>query len=200
MRDLINSLVPQPPPAVLRAANELKYRDYILVALVIKAKNIFPDQWIYVQDPGFMNVRVQNVNNWSQLMVGDKNKTVLGMEYVVSVGDPLWQMKDQELIGLAKGEAHKLGFADVGQVVDARVVREQKVYPVYDQGYQRHLALVKKYLASFKNLTLVGRNGMHRYNNMDHSMLTAIKAVENFSGGKNDLWSVNADQDYYERK
>jgi len=200
MKDLINALEPPPPAGILKAANELKYRDYILVALIIKAKNIFPDQWIYIQDPGFMNVRVQNVNNWSLAMVGDKNKTVLGMEYVVSEGDPLWQMKDWELIGLAKGEAHKLGFAKIEQVVDARVVRELKVYPVYDQNYQRYLSTVKKYLSAFKNLTLIGRNGMHKYNNMDHSMLTAMLAVENLFGAKNDLWQVNADQEYQEKK
>lgn len=200
IRDLVNAFEPSPPAEILKAANELKYRDYILVALVIKAKNIFPDQWIYVQDPGFMNVRVQNINNWSQSMAGDKNKTVLGMEYVVSQGDPLWQMKDWELIGLAKGEAFKLGFAKIEEIVDARVVRELKVYPVYDRHYHRYLSAVKKYLSVFTNLTLIGRNGMHRYNNMDHSMLTAMLAVENLFGAKHDLWQVNADQEYHERR
>lgn len=200
MKDLINALEPQPLAEILRAANELKYRDYIFVALIIKAKNVFPDQWIYIQDPGFMNVRVQNVNNWSLAMVGDKGKTVLGMEYVVSKGDTLWQMKDRELIGLAKGEAYKLGFAKIEQIVDAKVVREEKVYPLYDLDYQKHLAIVKNYLSSFKNLSLIGRNGLHKYNNMDHSMLTAIKAVENFYGGENDLWQVNTDQEYHEKK
>jgi len=200
VRDLINCLSPAAPAEVLAAANQLKYRDYILVALVIKAKKIFPDQWIYIQDPGFMNVRVQNVNNWSSAMVGERGRTVLGMEYVVSQGDPLWQMKDRQLIELAKKEAEKLGFTKPGQVVDAKVVRELKVYPVYDLDYQKHLGLVKNYLSSFKNLTLVGRNGMHKYNNMDHSMLTAMLAVENIFGAKHDLWKVNADQEYHERK
>lgn len=200
IKDLINSLVPQPSEEILKAASQLKYRDYILVALMIKAAKIFPDQWIYIQDPGFMNVRVQNINNWSLAMVGEKGKTVLGMEYVVSQDDPLWQMKDKKLIDLAKKEAEKLGFIKADQVVDAKVVRELKVYPVYDLDYQKHLSAIKNYLSSFRNLTLIGRNGMHKYNNMDHSMLTAMLAVENFAGAKHDLWKVNADQEYHEKK
>lgn len=200
LKELILGFFPRPPERVINAAQQLKYRDYVLVALIVNKKNVFTDQWIYLQDPGFSSVRMQNVNNWSISMVGDKNKTVLGMEYVVSQSDSFWQLRDKQLIELAKDEVEKLGFARKEEVIDAKVVRELKVYPVYDLGYQKYLNTVREYLSSFDNLSLVGRNGMHKYNNMDHSMLTAMLAVENIYGAKHDLWQVNADQEYHESK
>lgn len=199
IKNLINSLVPKPEKEILKAADSLKYRDLILVALVIDKKDIFPDQWIYIQDPEYTCLRIQNVNNWSQAMVGDKNKTVLGVEYVTDEEKPLWRMTDQELTELAKKEAAKLGFADPGQIVDAKVIRQAKAYPVYDLGYHQPLETIKNYLTQFPNLTLIGRNGMHKYNNMDHSMLMAIQAVENFFGKKHNLWQVNAEAEYLEK-
>lgn len=131
-------------------------------------------------------------------MVASKNKTVLGVEYVTSQGEPLWRKSDQDLVELAKKEVKKLGFATEDQILDARVVRELKAYPVYDKGYRKRLEIIKKYLSRFSNLALIGRNGMHKYNNMDHSMLTAMLAVENFYGAKNDIWQVNAEVEYLE--
>ncbi len=197
IKDLVASLSPKPPLTVTKAAQGLKYRDYILVALIVARKNIFPDQWIYIQDPGFTNVRVQNVGNWSKAMVADKNKTILGVEYVTSQGEPLWQKSDQELITLASKEVVKLGFATKGQILEAKVVRELKAYPVYDKGYKQRLEIIKKYLSRFSNLALIGRNGMHKYNNMDHSMMAAQMAVENFFGAEHDLWRVNTDTEEY---
>ncbi len=139
IKDLIASFQPQPPVAVTKAASGLKYRDYILVALIVNKKYIFPDQWIYIQDPGFTNVRVQNVGNWSKAMVADKDKTILGVEYVTSQNEPLWQKSDQELITLASKEVIKLGFTTKDEILDAKVVRELKAYPVYDKGYTQRL-------------------------------------------------------------
>ncbi len=199
IRDLVNSLIPRPEKEVLEASSQLKYRDFILVALVINKKNIFPDQWIYIQDPGYTCLRVQNINNWSSAMVEDKSKTVLGVEYTTVEGDPLWQWKDKQLIALAKKETVKLGFARLHQIIDAKVVRQKKAYPVYDLGYQKWLEVVKRYLKRFTNLNLIGRNGMHKYNNMDHSMMTALFAVKKILGqGDYDQWSVNTDTEYHE--
>ena len=200
LRDLVLSLSPKPPVAVVTAAKQLKYRDFIVVALMIRSKHIFSDQWIYIQDPGFTTVRVQNINNWSNYMVKNKNDTILGLEYVTSENEPFWQKTDREMIELAKTEAVKLGFCQSEQIVDAKVVRELKAYPVYDLGYKKHLETVKNYLKRFANLTLIGRNGTHQYNNMDQSMLAAMLAVENFFGSNHNLWEVNADEEYLERK
>lgn len=200
VKDLVNSLTPKPKKEVLKAANSLKYRDFILVALIINKTNIFKDQWIYIQDPGFTLLRIQNINNWSQAMVGDKSKTVLGIEYVTSEQSPFWRMSDQQLTEMAKNEVVRLGFADFDQTVDAKVVRQLKAYPVYDLGYRQHLKVIKNYLAQFSNLTLIGRNGTHQYNNMDHSMIMAIQAVENFFGKKHYLWQADVETEYLEAK
>ena len=198
LRDLILALSPAAPEKVLKAARELKYRDFILVAVVVKRKNIFPDQWIYIQDPGFRATRVQNVKNWSHFMVPDSRKTVLGMEYVTDESGDLWQMSEEQLADLAKEEIVRLGFATPKEIGEAKVVRQKKAYPVYDLGYQARLETVKEYLSGFENLVTIGRNGMHKYNNMDHSMLTAMQAVENIFGSKHDIWQVNVNADYHE--
>jgi len=200
LRDLILSLSPVPPKKVVAAAEGLKYRDFILAALVVKRKKVFPDQWIYIQDPGFTTLRVQNAGNWSPYLVGGGNKSVLGMEFTALEGDRLWRRSDSELFRLAADEAERLGFVRRGEVVDGRVVRQLKAYPVYDLGYQRRLETVRQYLDGFKNLVTIGRNGMHKYNNMDHSMLTAIQAVENLFGANHDIWQVNVNADYHEEK
>lgn len=200
LKDFVLMLNPKPEESVVKAAKRLKYRDFILVALAVKKKKIFSDQWIYIQDPGYRCVRVQNINNWSKDMVGKPGITVLGVEYVTSEKEPLWKMSDQELISLAQEEIIKLGFARLRQFVDATVVRQLKAYPVYDLGYRKNLEKVKAYLSKIKNFTPVGRNGMHKYNNMDHSMLIAMKAVENLFGGKNDLWQINTEMEYLEKK
>ncbi len=198
LQDFITSLSPPPPSPILKAATHLNYRDFILVALVTKTSRLFPDQWIYIQDPGFQTLRIFNMNNWSQSLVPDKNQTVLGLEYTVDTHHPLWQKSNQDLIQLAQNEVIKLGFAKKKDFIDAAVKRELKAYPVYDLHYQTHLNTVKNYLARFKNLALIGRNGMHRYNNIDHSMLTAILAVENLFGAHHNIWQVNTDSEYFE--
>jgi protoporphyrinogen oxidase len=184
----------------LRAAGErLRYRDFLTVALVVKGANLFPDNWIYVHDPGVMVGRIQNYSNWSPEMVPDASTSCLGMEYFCFEGDRLWQSSDEELLALARNEIGKLGLIDPADVIDGAVVRAPKAYPVYDDNYQHSLGEVRRFLEQLPNLQLVGRNGMHRYNNQDHSMLTGMLAARNILGfGKFDLWQVNADTDYHE--
>ncbi|MCU0526513.1 MAG: NAD(P)/FAD-dependent oxidoreductase [Elainella sp. Prado103] len=196
---LLHRLDPLPPPEVLQAARGLKYRDFLIVALVVNREHLFPDNWIYIHSPEFKVGRIQNFKNWSAAMVPDPSKTCLGMEYFCSEGDDLWQKSDAELIRLATQEAIdlKLGVQP-GDVEDGVVIRQYKAYPVYDGEYRQHLQVIQDYLETFENLQTVGRNGMHRYNNQDHSMLTAMLAVQNILGEQNDLWSVNTERSYHE--
>lgn len=196
---LLRCLDPLPPEEVLHAARSLKYRDFLIVSLVINRKHLFPDNWIYVHSPEFQVGRIQNFKNWSPAMVPDPSKTCLGMEYFCSVGEPLWEMADEDLIKLATQEAIalKLGVKP-GDVEDGVVIRQRKAYPVYDAEYRQHLQVIQDYLETFDNLQTVGRNGMHRYNNQDHSMLTAMLAVRNIMGEEHDLWTVNTERSYHE--
>lgn len=202
VRELISKLEPAPPKAVREAAESLKYRDFLTVALIVDKREIFPDNWIYVHDPRVKLGRIQNFKNWSPQMVPDEEKTCLGLEYFCFEGDELWTMEDEDLVELGKREVEKLGLIDAKDVVDAKVVRVPKAYPVYDTIYRDSLEIVKEFLSSIKNLQLIGRNGMHKYNNQDHSMLTAMLAVENVLMAETaevyDLWKVNAEQEYHE--
>ena len=198
IRELIQKLSPEAPVEVLRAANMLKYRDFLTVSLIIDRKDVFPDNWIYIHDPRVKLGRIQNFKNWSPDMVPDEEKTCLGLEYFCFEGDGLWTMSDRSLIELAKEELETIGLAHKEDVVDGSVVRMPKAYPVYDSTYLESIGIIRDYLEQFQNLQLVGRNGMHKYNNQDHSMLTAMLAVKNILGGDYDLWKVNADQDYLE--
>jgi protoporphyrinogen oxidase len=196
---LLRCLDPLPPQEVLDAANGLKYRDFLIVSLIIDREHLFPDNWIYVHSPEFKVGRIQNFKNWSPAMVPDPSKTCLGMEYFCSVGEPLWEMSDVELIRLATQEAIALGLGvKPGDVEDGVVIRQRKAYPVYDAEYRQHLQVIQDYLSTFDNLQTVGRNGMHRYNNQDHSMLTAMLAVRNLDGEDHDLWTVNTERSYHE--
>ncbi|WP_013334391.1 NAD(P)/FAD-dependent oxidoreductase [Gloeothece verrucosa] len=196
---LIHRLDPLPPEAVLRAARSLKYRDFLIVALIIDQKHLFPDNWIYIHSPEFKVGRIQNFKNWSPAMVPDANKTCLGMEYFCSKGDQLWELSEKELIALASREVVNLGLVDsIDKVKDGTVIRQLKAYPVYDAEYTQHLAVLQDYLDSFENLQTIGRNGMHRYNNQDHSMLAGLLAAENIMGAKHDLWKVNTERSYQE--
>lgn len=196
---LVHCLDPLPPEPVLQAARSLKYRDFLIVSLVINKAHLFPDNWIYIHDPQFKVGRIQNFKNWSPAMVPDPSKTCLGMEYFCSKGDELWELSDTELIDLASREVVNLGFADhLSEVEDGVVIRQPKAYPVYDGEYRKHLKVIQDYLQTFENLQTVGRNGMHRYNNQDHSMLTAILAAKNVLGEKHDLWNVNTERSYHE--
>lgn len=196
---LLRCLDPAPPKEVLQAAHSLKYRDFLIVSLMVNREHLFPDNWIYIHSPEFKVGRIQNFKNWSPAMVPDPSKTCLGMEYFCNEGEPLWEMSDAELIQLASQEAIELGLGiRVGDVEDGVVIRQRKAYPVYDAEYRQHLQVIQDYLETFDNLQTVGRNGMHRYNNQDHSMLTAMLAVRNFLGEEHDLWVVNTERSYHE--
>ena len=196
---LARCLDPAPPKPVLEAAKGLKYRDFLIVPLVINLKDIFPDNWIYIHSPAFKVGRIQNFKNWSAAMVPDASKTCVGMEYFCSEGDPLWEMSDEALIEQAAEEIVGLGLVpDTKYVEDGTVIRQKKAYPVYDGSYRQHLAVIQDYLQQFENLQTVGRNGMHRYNNQDHSMLTGLLAAKNILGEVHDLWNVNVERSYHE--
>ncbi|HTK28164.1 MAG TPA: NAD(P)/FAD-dependent oxidoreductase [Vicinamibacterales bacterium] len=195
---LVRSLDPPAPPAAAAAASALKYRDFLTVALVIDRADVFTDNWIYVHDESVRVGRIQNYKNWSPDMVPDPRYTCLGLEYFVTEGDDLWTMDDERLRALASREIATIGLAALDDIVDGTVVRMHKAYPVYESGYLDALAAVKSHLAGLSNLQLVGRNGMHRYNNQDHSMLTALLAVRNLFGADYDLWKVNSDDEYHE--
>jgi protoporphyrinogen oxidase len=198
IRELIHKFEPAAPERVREAAGNLNYRDFLTVALIINKDNLFPDNWIYIHDSEVKLGRIQNFKNWSPDMVADASKTCLGLEYFCFEGDGLWTMSDQELIELGKKELQKLGLAQASDVVDGSVVRMPKAYPVYDSTYAESLQIVRQFLDGIPNLQLVGRNGMHKYNNQDHSMLTAMLAAKNILGANYDLWSVNDEQEYHE--
>jgi protoporphyrinogen oxidase len=195
----IARLDPPPPAEVLDAAKRLNYRDFLIVSLIVNREHLFPDNWIYIHSPEFNVGRIQNFKNWSADMVPDASKTCLGMEYFCSQGDSLWSMSDTELIDLAGREVVDLGLIErLSNVEDGVVIRQRKAYPVYDGEYQQNLAVIRSYLDAFENLQVVGRNGMHRYNNQDHSMLTGLLAARNVLGEQHDLWAVNTERSYYE--
>ncbi len=195
---LIKKLDPPPPYKVLRAAENLSYRAFILVGLIINQTELFSDNWIYIHSPDVKVGRIQNFKNWSADMVPDPAKTSLGMEYFCSEGDDIWRMSDANLIQLATAELTSLKLAEASDVVDGVVIRQPKAYPVYDANYRQFLQTVQDFLANIDNLQTIGRNGMHRYNNQDHSMLMGMLAVRNLFGEKHDLWQVNTERSYYE--
>ena len=199
VRHLVQRLDPPAPPHVRDAATALKYRDFLTVALIVEQRTVFPDNWIYIHDDRVSVGRIQNYKNWSPDMVPDDRYTCLGLEYFCFAGDGLWSTSDAALIELATRELAAIGLADASLVRDGAVVRAPKAYPVYDEGYELALDSSRQFLEQFDNLQLVGRNGMHKYNNQDHSMLTAMLAVRNLFGEQHDLWSVNADDEYHEQ-
>ena len=198
IRDLIHCFEPGVPVEILNTAEKLNYRDFLTVALIINKRDVFPDNWIYIHDPGVKVGRIQNYKNWSPDMVPDPDTTCLGLEYFCFDGDNLWEMSDQDLVNLGKEELIALGFIDGSDFESGTVVRMPKAYPIYDSEYRLVLRTVREFISSIENLQLVGRNGMHRYNNQDHSMLTAMLAAENILGAHHDLWDVNTDREYLE--
>jgi protoporphyrinogen oxidase len=197
--ELIKRLDPPAPAHVLAAAARLKYRDFLTVILIVNRPHIFQDNWIYVHDPEVKVGRIQNFKNWSPDMVPDPAKTSLGLEYFCTEGDPLWMTPDRDLIELGKREVDRIRLARSADIEDGCVVRVPKAYPVYDSDYREHLAIVRQFVDGLENLQTIGRNGLHRYNNQDHAMLTGMLAVRNVILGQNhDLWSVNTDQEYHE--
>ena len=195
---LIRLLDPPVLPKISEAAERLQYRAFMIVALIVDRTALFSDNWIYIHSPYVKVGRIQNFKNWSTHMVPDPLKTCLGMEFFCNEGDDLWNMPDKELVALASKELEVLGLAKVNDVEDGVVIRQADAYPVYDPGYRERLLIVRKFLDTAKNLQTIGRSGMHRYNNMDHSMLTGILAVRNIAGERHDLWQVNADSSYHE--
>jgi protoporphyrinogen oxidase len=198
LRDLVAAFDPEAPEDVRRAAEGLKYRDFLTVLLIVRRKDLFPDNWIYVHTPHIRVGRIQNYKNWSAAMLPDASTTSLGMEYFVNEGDELWSLPDAELVALAKRELEHLKLARADEVVDGTVKRMRKAYPIYDGAYRHNLDIVRGYLDSFENLQTIGRNGLHKYNNQDHSMMTALLAARNVCGARHDVWAVNTDLDYQE--
>jgi protoporphyrinogen oxidase len=199
MRELAGRI--DPLPATLGKALDLKYRDFLTVALMIRSDDLFPDNWIYIHDPGVKVGRVQNFRSWSPDMVPDKNVACVGLEYFCFEGDGLWSSSDADLVELAKQEMAMLGLCKRENVVGGVVVRQEKAYPVYDEVYRENVRLIREELeARYPTLHLVGRNGMHRYNNQDHAMMTAMLTVKNIVAGKRryDIWQVNEDAEYHE--
>ena len=191
--------VESPPPAVLEAVQALHYREFLTVCLIVDKPDLFPDNWIYIHDPDVQVGRIQNFKNWSPDMVPDPSKTSLGLEYFCNEGDELWNTPDADLVDLGKRELEQMGIAHSADIVDGCVFRVEKSYPVYDSGYREHLAHARGFVESLENFQTIGRNGLHRYNNQDHAMLTGMLAVRNMLyGEQHDLWRVNADDDYHE--
>lgn len=212
VKDLVHAMSPAAPAAVSEVANGLMYRDFITVGLLCKSLKLsdavangrvrIKDNWIYIQEPDALVGRLQIFNNWSPYMVANPNHTWIGLEYFCNEGDELWRKSDAEMMALAKQEMQRLEIVEPSEVLDATVIRMEKTYPAYFGSYER-FPEIRKYVDSFENLFLVGRNGMHRYNNQDHSMLTAMVAVDNIAAGitgKDNLWAVNTEQEYHEQK
>jgi protoporphyrinogen oxidase len=199
IRQLAHMFEPAPPTEVLRAADSLRYRDFLTVVLVVDREDLFPDNWIYIHDPSVKLGRVQNFKNWSPYMVPDTKQTCLGLEYFATEGDELWTMSESELVELGRREISQIGLADAREIVDGTIVRMKKAYPVYDDEYKENVATVWGWIRdNMSNLQLVGRNGMHKYNNQDHSMMAAQLAARNILGEKWDPWNVNTDAEYHE--
>jgi protoporphyrinogen oxidase len=198
LSELVLALDPPAPEEVQAAARSLRYRDFITVALMIRKPDLFPDNWIYIHTPEVHVGRIQNFRNWSAAMVPDAESSCLGLEYFCNEGDRLWRLPDAELIALARRETVQLGFAQEHEIFDAAVVRQRKAYPVYDPAYRGHLERLRDYLRQFENLQMAGRNGLHKYNNQDHAMLTALLAARNVLGERHDVWAVNTEEDYHE--
>ena len=201
MRELVRGLTPKVSDAAMHAADSLKYRDFLTVMLILKDRQKFDDNWIYIHDPSVKVGRVQNFRSWSPEMVPDPETACYGLEYFCFEHDGLWDSSDEELIELATRELMQIGLAEAGDVLDGCVVRQKKAYPVYDDHYATHVDTIRQELEDrFPNLHLVGRNGMHKYNNQDHAMMTAMLCSENILADTKlyDLWQVNGDAEYHE--
>ncbi|HXB70202.1 MAG TPA: NAD(P)/FAD-dependent oxidoreductase [Candidatus Acidoferrales bacterium] len=201
MKEFVAALRPAVSGRVLQAAQALRYRDFLTVGLILRDRKVFTDNWIYIHEPSVQVGRVQNYKSWSPDMVPDPAYACYGMEYFCNSGPGLWSTSDEDLIALAKKELEQIGLGRAEDVVDGCVIRQPKAYPVYDDGYAAHVATVRDSLQeNFPTLHLVGRNGMHRYNNQDHAMMTALLSAENILADRElyDVWRVNQDAEYHE--
>ena len=196
--DLIEAFDPPPPPEVVEAAGRLRYRDFLIVTLVLNKADPFPDNWIYIHAPEVKVGRIQNFRAWSPEMLPDPDTASIGMEYFCQEGDGLWSLSDADLRTLAAEELETIGLAGKDDVVGAFVIRQPKAYPVYDTEYADALRTISGWLKGFENFETAGRNGLHRYNNQDHSMLSAMLAARNLLGESHDVWSVNVERSYHE--
>ena len=196
---LVRAFDPPVPDAVRKAADDLYYRDFLTVALVVPEAAVpWDDNWIYIHDASVKTMRIQNFGSWSPYMVKE-GRNVLGLEYTVEEGDEYWSADDAELVARGAAELGRLGLLDPGQVESGYVVRMPKAYPYYDLDYAANVDTIRAWIAqNAANVFPVGRNGMHRYNNQDHSMYTAMLTVENLFGAKHDVWSVNVEEEYHE--
>lgn len=189
------------PQEVVESAKQLQYRDLLVVCLVIKKRDIFPDNWIYIHNDNVAVGRIQNYNNWSISMIPEDNITVIGMEYFCDRGSGLWETKDKALVYIASVELQNIGLAKFSDVIDGFVFRQSKAYPVYGNNYQHHIQTIRQYLQTIPNLQTIGRNGLHKYNNMDHSMLTGLLSARNILTNYDDdhsIWDINTERSYYE--
>jgi protoporphyrinogen oxidase len=201
IRHLVAAIKPELSEQTCLAARSLRYRDFLTVVLMTKNKALFSDNWIYIHDPKVKVGRIQNFKSWSPEMVPDPSFESYGLEYFCFEGDELWTSSDEALITLAKREMEQLGLARSTDFVDGSVMRQEKAYPVYDDEYVKHINTIRAEIEEkFPTLHLVGRNGMHKYNNQDHSMMTAMLCAQNILAGHNiyDLWQVNQDAEYHE--
>ena len=198
LRELIGVMDPPPPAEVRAAAEKLKYRDFLIVTLILDHPDPFPDNWIYIHSPEVAVGRIQNFRAWSPDMVPNDDHASIGMEYFCHEGDGLWEMRDDDLIAQAGRELERLGLADASTVIGGKIIRQPKAYPVYDGAYREALDTIAAWIDGLENFQSVGRNGMHRYNNQDHSQLTAMLAVRNILGEDHDLWNVNVERSYHE--
>jgi protoporphyrinogen oxidase len=199
---LLSAMDPPVPDHVRRAADGLAFRDFLTVALVVPADKVqWDDNWIYIHAPEVKTMRVQNFGSWSPYLVMD-GRNVLGLEYTVHEGDESWNASDEELVTLGTRELETIGLMKASDVEAGYVVRMPKAYPVYDEGFQDNVAVLRGWLDEHApNVHPVGRNGMHKYNNQDHSMYTAMLTVENIvAGASHDIWSVNVEEEYHEEK
>jgi protoporphyrinogen oxidase len=208
----MRSFDPPPPAEVLEVSDGLVYRDFLTVGLLMKSlkiydktpqgKKLISDNWIYIQEPDVLLGRLQVFNNWSPHLVADRSTVWLGLEYSCNDTDELWRLPDGKIIELGTEELARIGIIEPAEVLDAVVLRMEKTYPAYFGTYGR-FGEIRAYVDRFENLFLTGRNGMHRYNNQDHSMLTAMMAVDNILAGRTDksaLWEINTEEEYHERK
>jgi protoporphyrinogen oxidase len=201
LRAAIGMARPAAPGPVRAAARGLRYRDFLTVALTIDGEPPFPDNWVYVHDPGVRVGRIQNFRAWSPWMTPDPRRSCIGLEYFCFEGDDLWGRDDEGLVALAREEIARLGLVAAERVAGGHVVRVPKAYPIYDAEYEPRVERIRGWLDGISNLQQIGRNGLHRYNNSDHSMLTAMRAVENLcDGAGHNIWAVNADSVYHERR
>jgi protoporphyrinogen oxidase len=197
--DLIAQLAPPRPAEVLQAALALHHRAFIQVGLIVNRADLFPDNWLYMQSPEGKAGRIQNSSNWSPAMVSDPSKTSLGVEYFCNAGDGLWHTSGAELVQLATHELAQIGLVREVEIEPGPVIRQSHAYPVYDVGYRANANMVCGFLARVSNLHTIGRNGMHHYNNMGHSMLTGMLAAGNTLGEFHDVWSINTEDSYHEQ-